>query len=222
MRTAPKPVSHIEAGDMVDLTTCPVHRDDPRASSFYGRVEGVHSAGDRVVVVYANFGLAEYRHDQDLSVCVPWTPALAAEVAARKAAEPDRVFEDRYEVFESKGVVVDRTTGLMWKRAAEDARFTFDGAQEHAKAVNSAGGFAGHADWRVPTREELLSIVDPRFEKPAVHPEAFPGTPPTWFWSSSPIASDASDPWNVSFNNGNDYWNSKNNAFRVRLVRAGQ
>lgn len=74
------------------------------------------------------------------------------------AADPGIIIDGRYEIFEQKGVVFDRNTGLMWKRGVEEGEFTFDGAQEHAMAANAAGGFAGHADWRVPTIDELLNL----------------------------------------------------------------
>jgi hypothetical protein len=222
MRTEPKPASELEAGDKVDLTTCPVHHKHPRATSLYGVVESTRSAGDRVAVVYDNFGVAEYINDQVLAVCVPWTPELAAEVEARKAAEPDLVIEDRYEVFEGKGVVVDRTTGLMWKRAVEEGEFNFDGAQQHAAAVNAAGGFAGHNDWRVPTIDELKSIVDADRKDPAVHPGAFPGTLSRWFWTSTAYDPDPADAWFVSFSDGDSIANNKTFTFQVRLVRSGQ
>ena len=42
------------------------------------------------------------------------------------------------------------------------------------------------------------------------------------FWSSSPYVGNANNAWNVNFNNGNVNNNNRNNAFYVRLVRAGQ
>ena len=41
------------------------------------------------------------------------------------------------------------------------------------------------------------------------------------FWSSSPVANNGNNAWNVNFNNGNDNWNNKNNNNSVRLVRSG-
>jgi hypothetical protein len=137
-------------------------------------------------------------------------------------AEPDTIIENRYAVFENKGVVVDRTTGLMWKRAIEEGEFTFDGAQQHAAAVNAGGGFAGHDDWRVPTIDELKSIVDPDRKDPAIHPEAFPGTRSRWFWTSTPYEPDPAYAWLVDFGNGITFAYNKTNTFQVRLVRSGQ
>lgn len=43
-----------------------------------------------------------------------------------------------------------------------------------------------------------------------------------WFWSSSPSANNSDNAWNVNFDTGNVNANNKNNANRVRLVRAGK
>ena len=41
------------------------------------------------------------------------------------------------------------------------------------------------------------------------------------FWSASPNVGNSTNAWNVNFNNGNAN-NNRNNAYYVRLVRAGQ
>jgi len=42
------------------------------------------------------------------------------------------------------------------------------------------------------------------------------------YWSSSPYAGNATNAWNVNFNNGNDNANNKSNNNYVRLVRGGE
>jgi len=42
------------------------------------------------------------------------------------------------------------------------------------------------------------------------------------YWSSSPYAANATNAWNVNFNNGNDNANNKSNNNYVRLVRGGE
>jgi len=41
------------------------------------------------------------------------------------------------------------------------------------------------------------------------------------YWSASPYAGNATNAWNVNFNNGNDNANNKTNNNDVRLVRGG-
>ncbi len=40
-------------------------------------------------------------------------------------------------------------------------------------------------------------------------------------WSSSAVAGNTNNAWNVNFNNGNTNWNNKNNNNQLRLVRSG-
>jgi len=42
------------------------------------------------------------------------------------------------------------------------------------------------------------------------------------YWSASPYAGNATNAWNVNFNNGNDNANNKSNNNSVRLVRGGE
>lgn len=148
------------------------------------------------------------------------------------------------------GTISDLASGLQWMRCAlgqtwsdpvcsgEPARHTWSAALEAAQRLNHRGGFAGRADWRLPALDELRTLVycsggRPRlwngsgqecqgpFERPTVYPAAFPKTPPSWFWSSSPDASDPEYAWLVYFSNGHVNYGRKSQAGCVRLVRGG-
>src|SRR5262249_38785794 len=51
--------------------------------------------------------------------------------------------------------------------------------------------------WRLPTRLELVSIVDVAEYDPAIDRAAFPNTPSTGFWSGSQHADQAETAWLV-------------------------
>ncbi len=89
------------------------------------------------------------------------------------------------------------------------------------QAVNSQG-LCGANDWRMPTRLELMGIVNNGQVDPAITTSYFPNTPSVWFWSSSPYAGNSSNAWLVYFGNGDVLNDSKGNSLQVRLVRAGQ
>ncbi len=78
---------------------------------------------------------------------------------------------DRYAIDMAADTVTDRATGLVWQRTVPDTRFTPD-----LIAGACSGGF------RLPRPNELLSLVDPTREKPAIDPQAFPNTPSDNFW----------------------------------------
>jgi len=148
------------------------------------------------------------------------------------------------------GTVSDLTSGLQWMRCAlgqawadpacsgEAERHTWSAAQEAAARFNRRGGHAGFDDWRLPTIDELRTLIycssgQPKlwndtggecqgpFERPSVFPAAFPGTPRSWFWSSSPDASDPDYAWLVHFSNGHVNYGYKAQPGYVRLVRQG-
>ncbi len=90
-----------------------------------------------------------------------------------------------------------------------------------AAAVNTAG-WCGQNDWRLPTRDELRTIIDRSITDPAIDTAYFPRTQSSRYCSSSPYASSNYVAWSVSFNDGNANYNAKDSSRFVRLVRGGQ
>lgn len=86
----------------------------------------------------------------------------------------------------------------------------------------NANGLCDHHDWRMPSRRELLSIVDYGRTRPAIDPGYFPNTPSLNFWSGSPYAQYSNYAWFVYFFNGNAHLNYRIFSLRVLLVRGGQ
>lgn len=72
----------------------------------------------------------------------------------------------------SDETVIDEVTGLEWQREVEEPI-----ADQNAKEYCQELALAGGGDWRLPTRIELLTIVDHTVRLPATNTFAFPGTP---------------------------------------------
>ena len=97
--------------------------------------------------------------------------------------------------------------------------FSFEAAQQAAKNLNAKKGFAGHTDWRVPSEDELFSLVV-RDNCPSICQEAFLDTPKAAFWTSTPDVENGAHAFFIYFYNGCLYSNSRSRYFNhVRLVR---
>ena len=112
--------------------------------------------------------------------------------------------------------VLDTRTGLMWQRAVDAT------TRSQADAATYCAGLTldGHSDFRLPTRAELLSIVDRSRYNPSIDTAAFPDTPAEIFWSSTPFAGGSGQAWIVNFHAG--YTNphaDASSAFHARCAR---
>ncbi len=111
--------------------------------------------------------------------------------------------------------VRDNETGLIWTRKTI-GKHNWADAQKAAAEVN----LGGH-QWRLPTRKELLTLVDDERFEPAINPvfECNSG----WYWTSTPWASSPGVcAWVVSFNFGYAYGGGQSYNGFVRAVRVGQ
>lgn len=151
------------------------------------------------------------------------------------------------------GTALDTVTGLTWMRCALGQ--TWDGQSCQGKAeefkweeaTQQRSHFAGHSDWRIPTFEELRTLVycsngkpayfsggenaaddsscagnpGKDYDTPTLVEAVFPNSP-DWFWSSSPYAYYSAYAWYVSFDFGYVYNYARSNGLHVRLVRGGQ
>lgn len=99
---------------------------------------------------------------------------------------------------------------------------TFCNTQAYVARVNTTG-WCGGSGWRMPTRDELISIVSYDRSNPSVDTDYFPNAIGSNFvWSGSPNANITSDAWGVNFYYGTSDVNYRHDYRRVRLVRSGR
>ena len=153
--------------------------------------------------------------------------------------------------------VKDNVTGLIWEVKTDDGglrdkdnKYTWynpdknnNGGYAGTSGGNTTNSFVtavnaihlcGYFDWRMPSREELHSLLLFDRYNPMIDTTFFPNTP--WveaffpnppriflrFLSSSPYASDSNSVWSVDFHEGLNVEDDKDTHISVRLVRSGQ
>ena len=113
--------------------------------------------------------------------------------------------------------VVDTTTGLEWQRKPL-GRFEHQQAIDACAAVEHDGG-----GFRLPTRAELLTLVDISRFGPAIDTAAFPDIKGGWFWSSDLCAWSSASAWFVSFYSGDvSYLLRDGSGFALAVRRVGK
>ena len=164
--------------------------------------------------------------------CLVVTAVLSASLVATSRiaraecdlAKPTEPFASRFEVHGD--TVYDKTTDLTWTRCSYGQHWSEGGGCSGSVKLldwDSAIGLhlQGDANWRLPQRDELQSIVAANCKRPAINETAFPGTPSIQYWTST--ASGPSYAWVVFFRTGMPTWNFlKTTPFAVRMVRTGR
>jgi hypothetical protein len=115
------------------------------------------------------------------------------------------------------GTITDSATGLMWQAETESYTKTWTEALSYCDQLT----LADYSDWRLPSREELRSIVDYSKYGASIF-GAFIDNASDFYWSSTSVASDIDLAWGIRFNGGFDNRYSKYLTYAVRAVRGGQ
>ncbi|MDH5387681.1 MAG: DUF1566 domain-containing protein [Gammaproteobacteria bacterium] len=91
----------------------------------------------------------------------------------------------------------------------------------YVQAINEQN-YCGYSDWRLPTREEMLSIVSYKSadSMATINNDYFPETLPSWYWTASSNEEHAEHAWYVLFRNGIALNDLKGRAKHIRLVRS--
>lgn len=106
--------------------------------------------------------------------------------------------------------------GYPHQGLCQDSRCdTFD----YAQRINALN-LCGVSQWRLPTREELRTLVryDVQYPGPTIATEFFPNTRNQFYWSSIPSANQKLGAWGIGFSFGYDYAYFKSDYGALRLV----
>jgi len=161
-----------------------------------------------------------------------WMPAASA---SEWTCVQDKVTGLIWEVKSDDGGLRDKNNTYSWYNPDSSSNGgdegTADGGncsdtgrcdtQRYLQAVNLTR-LCDADDWRVPSRDELHSIVDYSRRIPAVDIDYFPHMQSGSYWSSSPAANDSDGAWDLHYGHGRSRILSKLDNGHLRLVRDGQ
>ena len=171
------------------------NNDHPKASSFYVRlVSGSQPATGNGCTINRN--------------------------ASNSITKPDSLYTNH-----GDGTVTDNDTGLMWQKCSLGLSDSdcLTGTElgyswQAAVAEASTNSDSGYDDWRLPSRNELGSLLETACYQPSINHNLFPNTAYE-YWSSSLSNLRGDYVWFVDFFLAFDYTRPKSDERSVRLVR---
>lgn len=122
-----------------------------------------------------------------------------------------------YESHHNNEVVMDYATGLMWQQSGSENYLTYEDAPGYIQKLNQQH-FAGYNDWRLPTLEEAMSLMESKKHGDLYIDRVFDHKQ-RWIWTSDHY--DESVAWYVDFYYGFCISSSVYGFTFVRAVRSG-
>jgi hypothetical protein len=155
-----------------------------------------------------------------VSLCVVMQAAAAH--AACDASQPSQKPASQYIL---KGdIAQDKQTRLTWRRCSVGQSWKDgEGCLGAVKPLTVLSAKQLEVDgWRLPTRDELATLVSPTCSKPAINEDVFPDMDAAHlhYWSST--ANGDSYAAYVNFATGMSSFDANDEPYAVRLVRDGK
>ncbi len=192
------------------------------------------------------------RQEAEQNARIAREKAEAEEKARRERI--DRPYIERY-VVNSNGTVYDKLNDVTWMRCSlgqdwtgsscmgRANRYRFSQAEDAAKQAH----FANKTDWRLPTMDELQTLVycssgqqreskldengqiakqgrkqldggcEGSYQQPTIFSSVFPNTAVSWYWSASPALGYGDQVWAVYFHNGADSYAHRKHSIPINV-----
>jgi hypothetical protein len=159
--------------------------------------------------------------------------------ATEWACVQDRATGLIWEVKTDDNSIRDRDNFFTWYDPANERNYGNPGARDggrckggadcdtlaYIQAINQKR-LCGFADWRLPIKDELLSLVEYNYgnkeTKATINVEYFPHAVASWYWSASSNPKRPDYAWFVLFRNGLALNALKQQPKHVRLVRGSE
>jgi hypothetical protein len=124
--------------------------------------------------------------------------------------------ENDFELQQDGKVVFDGTTGLMWQQGGSSNYMKFADAHNYIRQLNSQR-FAGYSDWRLPTLEEAMSLMEPEKKNGDLYIDPVFDKTQWYIWTADKVTAGVA--WVVGFSYGGCNPNALDLNDYVRAVR---
>ncbi|MCU0645143.1 MAG: DUF1566 domain-containing protein, partial [bacterium] len=133
-------------------------------------------------------------------------------------------FKHKFEAktINGKKVVIDRASGLMWQQGGSSDSMLFKKTKSWIAELNRQR-YAGFSDWRLPTLEEAMSLMEPDKMNGDLYIDPIFDSNQRWIWTCD-LEQGGSSAWVVGFDDGRCYYGQFHyyDYYSVRAVRFGQ
>ncbi len=130
-----------------------------------------------------------------------------------------QIFPNQFELMLQDRVVFDHATGLMWQRSGSD-KIDYRVIRKWLQTLN-AQAFAGYHDWRLPTIEEALTLLEAKKDANFLYVNPIFDPLQKQIWTAD--IKNQTSAWAIFFSNGHCYYSDTHQKFNtnyyVRAVR---
>ena len=117
--------------------------------------------------------------------------------------------------------IIDKLTGLMYQQGGSSDYMVYEEAKKWIKNLNKKG-YAGYHDWRLPTLEEAMSLMEPKKKENDLYIGPVFDKQQVWIWTSDTLKGEPAYAWVVVFKDGSCGGFHDFDDSYVRAVRSGQ
>ncbi len=201
--------------DEPDLSGAPAHYRDFLEKCFRKKPEKRHVDIEEMLSAF--------------STCTNGNKGAGQEVKTDAPAEPEPVKPSVDPALKEKetakaasggdGTITDEATGLMWQQAGSDNSMKLADAKKYIDTLNEEK-FAGYTGWRLPTINELASLLEPENSSIRLYIDPVFNAKQGWCWTADNRSSGYFvSPWRIGFLRGQVSWYLDYNLY-VRAVRS--
>jgi hypothetical protein len=152
--------------------------------------------------------------------------ALSFGVSSVALAQVPKISPDRFQVSADGQEVIDQEKQLVWRRCVEGMRFeggrclgepmplVWASGHDWAKGIPSSG-----SPWRMPTMNELGTMMDMSSHGSPLNAALFPDTPKAYVWSATVNDRTPTHAWAMLNTNGYMMSSWQTVTYYLRLVR---